>query len=115
MTAKKRLIQFIDKQGFTNRKFALEIGISHNYFTKEGAIGSDILSKIVDKYPELNSDWIITGRGSMLMAKEVAGDYILNEVGTNYGVEDWREKYYALLEKYNRCLEVQNAAKTQAS
>ena len=31
----------------------------------KGAIGTDIIARIVDKFPELNVKWLCTGKGSL--------------------------------------------------
>jgi hypothetical protein len=68
MTAKDRVLQFIDLQGLSNRKFSEKILVSPLYFSKKGAMGSDILEKIAATFPDLNMDWILTGRGEMLLS-----------------------------------------------
>lgn len=65
MTTKERLKQFIDLKGFSERKFSKEISSSETYFTSTKSIGSDKLEKISEAFPELNMDWVITGRGKM--------------------------------------------------
>lgn len=32
----------------------------------KGAIGTDIIARIVDKFPELNVKWLCTGKGNMI-------------------------------------------------
>ena len=32
----------------------------------QGAIGTDIIARIVDKFPELNVKWLCTGKGNMI-------------------------------------------------
>jgi len=114
-TAKDRLIQFIDSQNVTKDDFARKNSLANSTFSNQSDITTAKLLNIFKNYPELNMDWVVTGRGKMILGVESESENVLNEPGRNYGVEDWREKYYALLEKYNRCLEVQNAVKTQAS
>lgn len=67
MDIKDRLKEIRDyaKMGQTN--FEKHTGISSGYFNKvKGSIGSDTILKIADKYPEINLDWLITGKGEML-------------------------------------------------
>lgn len=67
MDIKDRLKEIRDyaKMGQTN--FEKHTGISSGYFNKiKGSIGSDTILKIADKFPELNLDWLITGKGEML-------------------------------------------------
>lgn len=113
-TAIERIRQFIDSQKISERKFFDASGLPPGSFTKIKSIGSENLKKIFFAYPALNMDWVITGRGRMILQVNESVSAELNDTGEKYG-EDWREKYYQLLEKYNRCLEVQNAAKSQAS
>jgi len=65
-----RIKYFIDYKGVSFNKLSLEIGVSNSYFSKmhknNDSIGSDILEKIVSIYPELNTNWLITGKGKML-------------------------------------------------
>lgn len=71
MDIKDRLKEVRDyaKMGQTN--FEKHTGISVGYFNKvKGSIGSDTIMKIVDKFPELNIDWLITGKGSMLKSDQ---------------------------------------------
>ena len=65
-----RLILFIEYTGLSARKFDLSIGASNGYILRmkknKASIGSDILEKIIDKYPQLNIIWLLTGKGSMI-------------------------------------------------
>ncbi len=63
---KLRITQFIDFKKISKRAFSSTIDVSHNFFSNESAIGSDVLEKIFSIYPELNMDWVITGRGEMI-------------------------------------------------
>lgn len=66
MTSKERIIQFIEYKQISNRKFCIEISVSHTYFSKKGAMGTDVLEKIYTIHPDLNIDWVITGRDEMI-------------------------------------------------
>jgi hypothetical protein len=63
---KTRLLQFVGYKEISNRKFAEKIAASPNILSTKSALGSDILVQIGIKYPELNMDWVINGRGQML-------------------------------------------------
>lgn len=71
----KRLKEFIDANGLSIAAFEKSIGMSNASFGKSlknnGAIGSDKLENILIVYPDINPDWLLTGRGSMLKSKEV--------------------------------------------
>ena len=77
---KSRVIQFIESQGISNRKFCIKISVSHVYFSTDNAISSDVLEKIFIIFPELNMDWVITGCGEMLTKRvESLPELVMNE------------------------------------
>lgn len=65
-----RLLNYFDLKGITIHNFEKVCGLGNGYFGKQyrgkGSVGSDILEKIADQYPDLNLNWLITGRGMML-------------------------------------------------
>ncbi len=63
---KQRILQFIESQQISKRKFCEVIGKSEPYFTKDSAMGSDVLENISQNYSFLNMEWVITGHGEML-------------------------------------------------
>lgn len=68
--------QFIEFTGITPYKFCKDLGLSMGYLDKKGAIGTDKYLKIIEYYPEINPEWLLTGNGSMLKSavkKEVQG------------------------------------------
>lgn len=52
-------------------KFEASCGISRGYISnnQKGSIGSDIMNKISEAYPDLNLWWLVTGKGEMILAK----------------------------------------------
>ncbi len=66
-TIKDRLKQFIKSQGIRQVAFEKEIGLSNGYVNNiRQSIQPDKLERIVLKYPQLNSGWLMTGQGGML-------------------------------------------------
>ena len=70
----KRIKQFIDYRELTIRSFELSVGFSNGAFAsqlKNGrTIGVDKLENILNTYPELNANWLLTGKGRMLLGKQ---------------------------------------------
>lgn len=70
MSVIERIHQFIDTTELNVSEFSKSIHVSNGYFAKQKAgnsnVGSQIIEKIVSLYPQVNADWIITGRGKML-------------------------------------------------
>ena len=66
----KRLKEYIDYKGLSIAYFEKSIGMSNASFGKSlknnGSIGSDKLENILRIYADINTDWLLTGRGSML-------------------------------------------------
>lgn len=66
----ERLSQFIEYKHDNFNRLSQNIGVSNSYFSKmvrnNGSIGSELLSKIVIYYDDLDINWLITGEGSML-------------------------------------------------
>ncbi len=70
----KRLKQFIDKKGINVAAFEKSVGFSNAAFRKlldsNGSIRSNKLEKILQKYPDLNPVWLMTGKGKMQIGYE---------------------------------------------
>ena len=66
----ERIALFIHFKKITPHAFEQKIDLSNGYFSKQlkhlGSVGSDILIKIHQAYPELDILWILTGEGQML-------------------------------------------------
>lgn len=66
MGAIQRIMQFIEYKGISKYKFYQETGLSNGFLDKGENMGSDKCEKIIYVYPEINSEWLLTGRGPML-------------------------------------------------
>lgn len=64
-----RIFSIIKALGMSARQFDISIGASNGYTLRmkknNASVGSDILERIVEKYPFVNINWIVTGRGTM--------------------------------------------------
>lgn len=69
-----RLIQFIKLAGLSARQFDISIGAANGYTLRmqknNASVGSDVIENIINVYPQLNVEWLITGEGEMLKEKE---------------------------------------------
>lgn len=64
---KERFLQFIEYKKISKRAFQLSIGVSNSYIQNiSNGIGADVLNRITQVYPELNTEWLLTGEGNML-------------------------------------------------
>lgn len=120
MTAKDRILQYIDFHKFSRRQFSENCGFSNAIWTKRNAIGSDNLEKIAINYPDLSMDWVITGKGEMI--KEIGENEVLLQtkktVATDINqtkkplVRD--EKYYEILDNLVEAMKLQSAIRPKA-
>lgn len=62
----RRIRQYIENKGISKYRFYQQSGLSNGALDKGENIGSDKCEKILYAFPDLNSDWLLTGRGSML-------------------------------------------------
>lgn len=66
MTVKQRLIMFAKSKERSVRAFELRCGLTIGYINAiRVSISPDKIQSIVSNYPELNTDWLLTGRGQM--------------------------------------------------
>lgn len=65
-TQKERILQFIEYKGISKNKFYIETGISNGVLDKKSGLSMDTVEKFYSTYPEINPEWLLTGRGNML-------------------------------------------------
>ncbi|NCI45958.1 hypothetical protein [Sediminibacterium soli] len=72
-----RLQEYLCFHGITAYAFEHSCALSNGYLGKQlrgkGAIGSDILERIKQQYPDLSLVWLVTGKGSMLLSPYATG------------------------------------------
>jgi len=67
MDVKKRIKMFVESLNISMREFEKSIGVSNGYVNSiSRSIGIDKINKIIEKYPKLNIEWLLSGQGSML-------------------------------------------------
>ena len=69
MCIKDRILQIIENKGLSRRKFYQSIGVSSGFLNKNKNIGSDKLKRILAEYPDINIEWLLFGRGQMIIHK----------------------------------------------
>ena len=65
---KDRVLQIAKNKSISYEKFFGDLGVSYGNFKgkqKESALGSNVLEKIISKYPEISPVWLLTGKGPM--------------------------------------------------
>lgn len=99
---KSRLLQFAEQQGLKKEEFYRQIGIDGANFRGKNALselGSEKIVSILSTFPDLNSDWLLLGRGEMLRpASQTVGNISHSTaVGVNVNGNDINISYDPLL------------------
>ena len=67
----ERIAVYLQFKTISPHAFERNIHLSNGYYSKQlknlGSVGSDILIKIHQHFPDLNILWVLTGDGQMLM------------------------------------------------
>ena len=66
MDTKSNLLIFIKEKNLSNTDFYKKTGLSNGFLDKGGSVTSANLETILNTFPEISLDWLVTGRGSML-------------------------------------------------
>jgi transcriptional regulator with XRE-family HTH domain len=71
---KDRLLKLITGMGLTAAKFADEIGVQRSgishILSGRNQPSYDFMLKILARYPEINTDWLMLGKGEMIRPME---------------------------------------------
>ena len=71
MSSKERLLEFLKYNEMGQTAFEERVGLTRGYISKvKKDIGSSMVTKIAEIYPDLNVNWLVTGEGKMLKEKE---------------------------------------------
>jgi repressor LexA len=71
---KERILHYTDFKGLAKEKFFENLGVTYGNFkgeAKKKALSSDVLAKIVSMYPDISTEWLLTGKGEMIKGAAV--------------------------------------------
>ncbi|MHC0445854.1 S24 family peptidase [Flavobacterium sp. 3-218] len=66
MGSTERVREYLDYKGITKYKFCNDLGFSNKFLDNSSNMGTDKACKILHHYPDLNSEWLLTGNGPMI-------------------------------------------------
>ncbi|MEN2416374.1 S24 family peptidase [Flavobacterium mesophilum] len=66
MGSTERVREYLDYKGITKYKFCNDMGFSNKFLDNSSNMGTDKACKILHYYPDLNSEWLLTGNGPMI-------------------------------------------------
>lgn len=70
---KERILQYIEIQNIKKTDFCEKTGISYSNMKGAGLyseIGGYQIGKILSIYPDLSAEWLLTGKGKMIVAND---------------------------------------------
>ena len=80
----RRLLQFLQAENITQTQFADTLGVARgsvsHILAGRNKPGYDFLESLLLHYPELNLDWLLTGKGRMYKA-ESASEQAAEDIG----------------------------------
>ena len=89
----ERIAIYLQFKTISPHSFERNINLSNGYYAKQlknlGSVGSDILIKVHNHYPDLNILWVLTGDGQMIAEGDSASsisnieDYPLRYISDN--------------------------------
>jgi repressor LexA len=62
---KSNTLEFINHRGISKYLFYKETGITRGVLDKNNGMSEENIARIIAQYPEINIEWLITGRGEM--------------------------------------------------
>lgn len=70
-----RIKMIIEAKGYSPRAFAIAIGFNYstlnNYLTgRRSTIDSELIEKALTSFDDISAEWLLRGKGSMLLQKE---------------------------------------------
>ena len=79
---KERIIKIMEREGLTPSRFAEEIGIQRSAMSHiisgRNNPSLDVLTKIIERYSYVDTDWLIFGKGNMVKGQIAEPDLFSN-------------------------------------
>ncbi|MEW6772941.1 MAG: hypothetical protein AB1304_02960 [Bacteroidota bacterium] len=66
MKFNKRLLEYIKTKGYSKMDFYRKCGLSNGFLDKTDNPTLENILKIIKNFPDLNLEWLITGKGEMI-------------------------------------------------
>lgn len=104
-----RIKIFIEAENLSKSQFERSVGLSNGYISNlKGEVGADKIAKILERYPLLNSTWLLLGDGEMYKSvKDVNSDKATLAIaqGVNNQITLESERLITLLENKDKQME----------
>lgn len=105
-TVKDRIKLFLRYLNIGQNSFESKVGWSNGYINNTKNISADKLNQVFNEYPQLNINWLITGKGEMIDTSALS-DPTEQTIGmVEEGAVEYKNKYLEMLEE-NRLLRIE--------
>lgn len=98
---KSRILQFANSQQVTREFFFKDLGINYANFrgnNLNSAVGSDFLERLLSKYSYLSAEWLLRGKGEMLLTTSPNVEITQNNTfGNNHSTAESSKDESALI------------------
>jgi transcriptional regulator with XRE-family HTH domain len=88
----ERISMYLQFRNISPHAFEKKIKLSNGYYSKQlrnkGSVGSDILIKIHEHFPDLNMLWVLTGEGNMVDESRAVQSALAEEFTYKFEVEN---------------------------
>jgi len=97
---KERILEYLDNKGISKYKFYQQTGLSNGYLDKKGSIGADKCEIILSTYEDINTEWLMRGKGSMIKTNNnnVSSNQV-EEPSPNYISKHKEDQWISMIEK----------------
>ena len=103
-SVKERIIKFIDAKNISTRSFENTCSLSNGYIRQlRNSPTADKIENIINAFPELNRDWLLTGVGEMLKNNQSVGNICNSNVS---GVNVSGKEIHINPDAYNTLLKI---------
>ncbi|GAA4300959.1 hypothetical protein [Compostibacter hankyongensis] len=103
-TQKGRLLTFLTAKSIGKPEFYRRTGLGNAYLDKAGQIQQGKIGAIRKAYPELNMQWVLTGKGDMLLPREDQEDGPVSRQALEEPDPAFRELFEALIAAKNETI-----------
>lgn len=110
-TTKERIILLLNNKGVTISNFFSSIGVSYSNFKGkqlESSPSADLVAKIKSNFPDVNTDWLLTGEGEMLAGNDNSNQTEIDMMQENFfdALKRRDQQFDELLEQNSRLISV---------
>jgi len=81
MGATERIKEYLEDKGLSKYKFYKKTGFSNKFLDNSSNMGTNKAEIILRYYPEINSEWLLTGKGAMIKDPSHLSDEELKKRG----------------------------------